>query len=183
MRVAFKYLLLQPSNIIKLSQAITKRGLCEQCEEEKTAERTLIMIKPDGVRRVLIGSIIKRFEQRGFKLVAIKMVHATDDILKEHYHELVAKPFFSELTNYIKSGPVVPMVWEGENIIEASRKIIGATKALESAPGTIRGDYFLHKDRNILHGSSSLEAAKKEIALWFEKDEIENWEFDWCYED
>lgn len=137
------------------------------------------MIKPDGVRRVCIGKIIARLEQRGFKLVAIKMMCATDKLLTQHYKDIVKKPFFPEVLAYIKSGPVIPMVWEGENIIEASRKLIGKTKPIESPPGTIRGDFFLDKDMNILHGSSSVEAAKQEIKLWFKPDEIVGWEFDW----
>lgn len=129
---------------------------------------------------MLIGKIIARLERRGFKLIAIKIMHACDEIIGEHYQHIRQKPFFPELLAYIKSGPVVPMVWEGRDIIEASRQLIGKTVALKSSPGTIRGDFFLDKDMNLLHGSSSVEDAKKEIDLWFKPDELLESQTDCC---
>ncbi|KAI4457693.1 nucleoside diphosphate kinase [Holotrichia oblita] len=180
MNKTLRHLLLRPTNLLKYSYPLTfKRAFGDECDQSESLERSLIMIKPDGVRRVCIGKIIARLEQRGFKLIAIKMMYATDELLNQHYKDIKKKPFFPEVLSYIKSGPVIPMVWEGENIIEASRKLIGKTKPIESPPGTIRGDFWLDKDMNILHGSSSVEAAKEEIDLWFKKNEVVDWAFDW----
>lgn len=130
-------------------------------------ERTFVMIKPDGVQRGLVGEIITRLERRGIKLVAMKFMNATDAILNDHYAEHIGKPFFAGLVEYIKSGPVVAMVWEGDNAIETIRKTMGKTKANEAEPGTIRGDFALHVSRNLVHGSDGAEAAAREIAIWF----------------
>jgi nucleoside-diphosphate kinase len=129
------------------------------------------MIKPDGVQRGLIGEIIQRIERRGIKLVAMKFMNATDAILEAHYAEHIGKPFFAGLVEYIKSGPVVAMVWEGDNVIETIRTTMGKTKAHEAAPGTIRGDLALHISRNLVHGSDGAEAAAREIAIWFSEAE------------
>jgi len=134
------------------------------------AERTLIMVKPDGVQRGLVGEIIKRFEQRGFKLVAMKMVSPPEDFMKKHYEDLSSKGFFAGLIKYMTSGPVVPMVWEGLGAVKTGRVILGTTNPQDSAPGTIRGDFCLHVGRNICHGSDAVESAEKEIALWFPID-------------
>lgn len=131
------------------------------------AEKTYIMIKPDGVQRGLIGEIIKRFEQKGFTLRALKMLTVEKSFAEKHYADLSEKPFFAGLVEYIISGPVVAMVWEGKGVIATGRTIIGATNPANSAPGTIRGDYAVEVGRNIIHGSDSLESAEKEIALWF----------------
>ncbi|KAF9789818.1 nucleoside diphosphate kinase [Thelephora terrestris] len=133
----------------------------------KNAERTYIMVKPDGVQRGLVGDIIGRFEKRGFKLIALKLVHATREHLEDHYGDLKGKPFFPGLINYMASGPVVAMVWEGLDAVKTGRSMLGATNPLASAPGTIRGDYALAVGRNICHGSDSVENAEKEIKLWF----------------
>ncbi|KAJ1523355.1 hypothetical protein ONE63_001224 [Megalurothrips usitatus] len=148
-------------------------------------ERTFIMVKPDGVQRGLVGKIIKRFEQKGFKLVALKFVWPTEDLLKKHYADLSARPFFPGLCKYMSSGPVVPMVWEGLNVVKTGRQILGATDPKDSAPGTIRGDLCIQVGRNILHGSDSVESAKKEIDLWFQPDQVVDWKpaaTSWIYE-
>ena len=125
------------------------------------------MIKPDGVQRGLVGTIIQRFEQRGFKLVAMKMVSVTKEHAEAHYADLSSKGFFGALVEYICSAPVVGMVWEGKDAVKTGRKIIGATNPLNSEPGTIRGDYCIDVGRNIIHGSDAVESAKHEIGLWF----------------
>ncbi|KAI0043566.1 nucleoside diphosphate kinase [Auriscalpium vulgare] len=131
------------------------------------SERTYIMVKPDGVQRGLVGNIIGRFEQRGFKLIALKLVHATPEHLEKHYADLKGKAFFPGLIKYMASGPVVAMVWEGLDAVKTGRVMLGATNPLASAPGTIRGDFALAVGRNICHGSDAVESAEKEIALWF----------------
>jgi nucleoside-diphosphate kinase len=150
-----------------------------------TAERTFIAIKPDGVQRGLVGDIIKRFEQRGFKLVALKMVQADKKQLEEHYKDLATKPFYAGLVKYMNSGPIVAMVWEGLQAVKTGRVMLGATNPLDSVPGTIRGDYCIQTGRNICHGSDSVESAEREIALWFGKEELVKWEDHsaaWIYE-
>eukprot|EP01066_Platyproteum_vivax_P007648 Platyproteum_vivax@DN3043_c0_g1_i1.p1 len=139
-------------------------------------ERTFIMIKPDGVQRGLIAKIICRFEERGYKLVAMKMMIPSEDHMKKHYAELSSKPFFPVLVKYMSSNPVVAMVWEGTDVVAQGRKMLGATKPLESNPGTIRGDYCIDVGRNICHGSDGVESAKKEIELWFSSEELCQWE-------
>jgi len=148
-------------------------------------ERTFIMVKPDGVQRGLVGKIIKRFEAKGFKLVALKFTWPSKELLKKHYADLSARPFFPGLVNYMSSGPVVPMVWEGLNVVKTGRQILGATNPADSAPGTIRGDLCIQVGRNILHGSDAVESANKEIALWFEDKELVSWTpaaENWVYE-
>lgn len=148
-------------------------------------ERTYIMIKPDGVQRNLVGNIISRFEQRGYKLCALKLFQADEKLLKEHYCDLVEKPFFPKLLSYMLSGPVTCMVWKGENAVKMGRQMLGATNPQESLPGTIRGDFSIVVGRNICHGSDSSENAEKEIALWFKEGEVVDWEdhsHDWVYE-
>lgn len=130
-------------------------------------ETTYIMIKPDGVQRGLVGKIIDRFEKKGFKLVGLKLTTPTKELLEQHYADLSSKPFFPGLIKYMMMGPVVAMVWEGDNVVATGRKMLGATKPADSAPGSIRGDLCIDVGRNIIHGSDSVEAAQKEIALWF----------------
>jgi nucleoside-diphosphate kinase len=129
-------------------------------------ERTLIVVKPDGVQRGLSGEIIARFEKRGFKLVALKMMNVTPELAQEHYAEHSQKPFFPGLVEFITSTPVVAMVLEGQNAIALSRQMIGATDPQNVAPGTIRGDYTLDKQANLIHGSDSPEASQRELKLW-----------------
>merc|ERR1711963_973226 len=147
-------------------------------------ERTFIMIKPDGVQRGLCGDIIKRFEQKGFKLVAMKFMQASEEHLKKHYADLSSKPFFAGLVKYMASGPVVPMVWEGLNVVKTGRVMLGETNPKDSKPGTIRGDFCIQVGRNICHGSDAVESAEKEIKLWFSEEELTSWKpaaIDWVY--
>ncbi|CAO1629979.1 unnamed protein product [Jaminaea pallidilutea] len=130
-------------------------------------EQTFIAVKPDGVQRGLVGEIIGRFEKRGYQLVAMKLVHASKDHLEKHYADLKGKPFFPGLIEYMSSGPVAAMVWQGKDVVKQGRALLGATNPLASAPGTIRGDFAIDVGRNICHGSDSVESAQKEISLWF----------------
>jgi len=144
------------------------------------------MIKPDGVQRGFIGRIISRFEDKGFRLVGLKMLQAEDDILNEHYAELKERPFFPGLMEYIKSGPVVAMCWEGHNVVATGRQMLGATNPENSGPGTIRGDFGVRPGRNIIHGSDSPENGEREIALWFAENELVEWspaQQPWVYDD
>jgi len=138
-------------------------------------ERTFIMVKPDGVQRGLVGTIIKRFEQRGFELVAMKFMQSSKEHLEQHYIDLKDKPFYRDLVSFMSSGPVVPMVWEGKNAAKAGRMMMGETDPQKSAVGSIRGDFCLDLGRNIIHGSDSTESAEKEIALWFKPEELVRW--------
>ncbi|XP_059627810.1 nucleoside diphosphate kinase B-like [Cornus florida] len=147
-------------------------------------EQTFIMIKPDGVQRGLVGEIIGRFEKKGFTLKGLKLISVERPFAEKHYEDLSKKPFFNGLVEYIISGPVVAMVWEGKKVVTTGRKIIGATNPSESAPGTIRGDFAVEIGRNVIHGSDSVESACKEIALWF-PDGVANWQSSlhpWIYE-
>jgi len=132
-------------------------------------ERTFLMIKPDGVERKLVGEIIRRFEQKGFVLVAIDMRVPTKELAEQHYAVHFDKPFFSGAVAFITSGPVVPMVWEGPDVVALARRVIGATNPQESTPGTIRGDFANITRENLIHGSDSVETAEQEIKLWFPK--------------
>ncbi|KAK9333437.1 nucleoside diphosphate kinase [Lipomyces starkeyi] len=148
-------------------------------------EQTFIAIKPDGVQRGLISPIISRFEQKGYKLVGIKLTQPTKTLLEEHYADLTTKPFFPGLLKYMLSGPVCAMVWEGKDVVKTGRVLLGATNPLAAGPGTIRGDFAIDVGRNVCHGSDSVESAKKEIGLWFKKDEVVSYTptiFKWIYE-
>lgn len=150
-----------------------------------STERTFIAIKPDGVQRGLISSILSRFENRGYKLVAIKLAQPTEALLREHYDDLQEKPFFPSLLSYMLSGPVLATVWEGKDVVKQGRAILGATNPLQSAPGTIRADFAIDMGRNVCHGSDSVESANKEIGLWFKKEELVDYKpamFGWIYE-
>ncbi|CCC10771.1 nucleoside diphosphate kinase [Copromyces sp. CBS 386.78] len=138
-------------------------------------EQTFIAVKPDGVQRGLVGNIVSRFENRGFKLVAMKLTSPGQAHLEKHYEDLNTKPFFAGLIKYMNSGPICAMVWEGKDAVKTGRTILGATNPLASAPGTIRGDFALDMGRNVCHGSDSVENAKKEIALWFKPEELNQW--------
>ena len=133
-------------------------------------QQTLVLVKPDGVRKNLIGEIIARFERRGLKVSALKLVKMTE--AKFHYAEHEGKPFFGELVDFITSGPVAAMVISGENAIKAVRGLMGATNPLESVPGSIRGDFALSIGENIVHGSDSEESAAREINNFFKPEEI-----------
>lgn len=130
-------------------------------------ERTFLMIKPDGVQRGLVGEIIGRFERKGFKLAELKMLTPTREMAEAHYGVHRDKPFFNGVVSFITSGPVVAMVWEGDGVVDLCRKMMGATKPVDSAPGTIRGDYANSIEKNLIHGSDSAETAADEIKLWF----------------
>lgn len=130
------------------------------------------MVKPDGLERRLAGEIIRRFETRGLKLRALKMVVPTRQTAESHYAVHSDKPFFSDLVNFITSGPVVAMVWEGEDAVKLTRTMIGATRPTEAVPGTIRGDFTTQLQANLVHGSDSPDNAEAEIALWFKPEEI-----------
>jgi len=134
--------------------------------------RTFAMVKPDGVEKGLVGEIISRFEKKGLKMVALKMMKITPELAEKHYSEHKGKPFFADLVNFITSGPVVAMVLEGENVIPTVRTMMGATNPQDAAPGTIRGDFALTIDENIIHGSDSPESAMREIGLFFKEEEM-----------
>jgi len=148
-------------------------------------ERTFIAIKPDGVERGLISEIIGRFEKRGYKLVAIKLVYPTENFAAKHYDDLKERPFFPGLIKFFSSGPVVAMIWEGADVVIQGRKLIGATNPGQAEPGSIRGDLCISTGRNIIHGSDSNDSAKHEISLWFNQNEVVNYDTSnakWIYE-
>ena len=135
-------------------------------------ERTLILIKPDAVQRLLIGRIIDRYEQRGLRIVALKMVHVDRDLAERHYAIHREKPFFAGLVEFIISSPLVAMAVEGSNAVAVCRAINGATKPHEAAPGSIRGDLALETGQNLVHASDAPDTAEHELALWFSDEEL-----------
>ena len=135
-------------------------------------EKTLVLVKPDGVKRALSGEIIKRFEQRGLRIAALKMCRLSREMAEKHYAEHAGNAFFSGLVEFIASGPVVAMVVQGENAIRAVRTMMGTTNPVDSAPGTIRGDLALVMENNVIHGSDGPESAPREISLFFAPEEI-----------
>ncbi|AWI12694.1 MULTISPECIES: nucleoside-diphosphate kinase [Bacillaceae] len=135
-------------------------------------EKTFLMVKPDGVQRGLIGEIVSRFERKGFQLVGAKLMQIPTSVAEQHYGEHKGKPFYDELVSFITSGPVFAMVWQGENVIATARQMMGATNPKDALPGTIRGDYGVTVGKNIIHGSDSLESAKREISLFFKEEEL-----------
>ncbi|MES1025700.1 MULTISPECIES: nucleoside-diphosphate kinase [Chroococcaceae] len=139
-------------------------------------ERTFLAIKPDGVQRGLVGEIISRFEAKGFTLVGLKFMQVSRELAEQHYGVHREKPFFAGLVEFITSGPVVAMVWEGDGVIAAARKMIGATNPLNAEPGTIRGDFGVDIGRNIIHGSDAPETATQEVSLWFKDEELVSWQ-------
>ncbi|PWN51071.1 NDK-domain-containing protein [Violaceomyces palustris] len=146
-------------------------------EYKTSSERSFIMIKPDGTSRQIVGDVIKRFEQRGYKLVAIKSLVPSQELAKEHYIDLASRPFYPALVKYITCGtPVIAMVWEGKDIIRQGRRMVGATNPLEADPGSIRGQYCISVGRNIIHASDAFDSATKEIGLWFDPKELADYE-------
>lgn len=135
-------------------------------------ERTFIAVKPDGVKRGLVGNIVERFERKGYKIIAMKMLQPTIEIAAKHYAEHVGKPFYNRLINYITSGPIVAMVVEGNNVVKGARHIMGSTKPDEAEVGTIRADFAQTMEYNVVHGSDSVESAEREIAIYFKPEEI-----------
>lgn len=149
-------------------------------------ERSLVLVKPDGVQRGLIGEIISRLERRGLRLVAARFVQVSQELAEEHYAIHKGKAFYPGLLVYITAAPVMAMVWEGPNAIAAIRQTMGATRPWEAAPGTVRHDFALEVGRNITHASDSPENGKKESLLWFKENEIISWSRDvdkWVFED
>jgi nucleoside-diphosphate kinase len=154
-------------------------------EDAKRQERTFVMIKPDGVQRGLVGTIINRFEQRGYKLIGMKMSNPSKEHLETHYGDLKERKFFPSLIEYMLMGPVVAMVWQGTAAVSTGRKIVGATNPLDSTPGTVRGDFCIETGRNVIHASDSVDNAEKEINLWFTDSEVKSWARDtdkWVFE-
>ncbi|MBC6476120.1 MAG: nucleoside-diphosphate kinase [Hormoscilla sp. GM102CHS1] len=148
-------------------------------------ERTFLAIKPDGVQRSLVGDIIRRFEVKGFTLVGLKLMNVSRELAEKHYEVHKERPFFSSLIEFITSGPVVAMVWEGDGVVASARKIIGATNPLNAEPGTIRGDFGIDVGRNLIHGSDTIETAQREINLWFTQAELVSWKpslMSWLHE-
>lgn len=147
-------------------------------------EKTFLMVKPDGVQRNLIGKIVERFEAKGFKLAGAKLMVISDELAENHYGEHKERPFFGELVDFITSGPVFAMVWEGENVIKTARDMMGKTNPQEAAMGTIRGDYGMTVGKNVIHGSDSPESAEREIGLFFNEHEIVSYtkqDISWIY--
>jgi nucleoside-diphosphate kinase len=135
-------------------------------------EKTFLMVKPDGVQRQLIGEIVGRFERKGLQLVGAKLMTIPVSLAEQHYGEHKGKPFYDDLVSFITSGPVFAMVWQGENVVELTRKMMGKTNPKDAEPGTIRGDYSMFVSKNIIHGSDSPESADREIALFFNENEL-----------
>ncbi|MSU80487.1 MAG: nucleoside-diphosphate kinase [Gemmataceae bacterium] len=145
-------------------------------------QRTLILLKPDCVQRHLIGALIQRFEQKGLRLVALKFTQANRDLAKKHYAVHKKKPFYESLLSFLTSGPTVAIVWEGREAVAVVREMIGKTDGAKSPPGTIRGDYGISVQNNLIHGSDSAENAAAEIALWFQPSDLVSWQpadMDW----
>lgn len=135
-------------------------------------EKTFLMVKPDGVQRNLIGEIVARFERKGFQLVGGKLMSISKELAEEHYGEHKERPFFGELVDFITSGPVFAMVWEGENVIATARQMMGSTNPKDAAQGTIRGDFAITVGKNVIHGSDSPASAEREIGLFFKQEEL-----------
>jgi nucleoside-diphosphate kinase len=148
-------------------------------------ERTLVLVKPDGVQRGLVGEVISRLERRGLRLVAAKFMQVSRELAETHYAVHQGKPFYAGLVTYITSAPVMAMVWEGPNAVAAVRQTMGATRPTEAAPGTIRHDFALEVGRNLTHASDTPENGEKEVALWFKTGELVAWKRDvdpWIFE-
>lgn len=139
-------------------------------------ERTFLMIKPDGVQRGLIGEIVSRFEKKGLQLSAAKFMQITRERAEIHYADHKGKPFYEPLLAFITSGPVFAMVWSGDNVIALTRALIGKTDAIDAAPGTIRSDFAVHTNFNLIHGSDSAASAEREIAIFFSPEELVDYE-------
>lgn len=149
-------------------------------------ERTLVLVKPDGVQRALIGEVISRLERRGLRMVAAKFVAVSKELAETHYAIHKGKPFYDGLIAYITSAPVMAMVWEGPQAVAAVRQTMGATKPVEAAPGTLRHDFALEVGRNLTHASDTVENGAKEVELWFKKSELVEWKREvdrWVFEE
>ena len=139
-------------------------------------ERTLVLIKPDGVQRGLVGEVTTRLERRGLRLIGAKFMHVSQDLAETHYAIHKGKPFYEGLIGYITSAPVMAMVWEGPSAIAAVRQTMGATRPVDASPGSIRHDFALEVGRNLTHASDSIENGVAEVILWFSEDELVSWE-------
>jgi len=137
-------------------------------------QQTLILLKPDAIQRRLAGSIIQRFEQKGLRLTGLKLVHADRALAERHYAVHKGKPFYESLLQFLTSGPTIAMVWQGREAVAVCRNLMGPTDGAKAAPGTIRGDFALSVQNNLIHGSDSAENAAAEVALWFEPKELVN---------
>ncbi len=149
-------------------------------------ERSLVLVKPDAVQRGLIGEVILRLERRGLRLVAAKFINVSQELARIHYAVHLGKPFYDGLISYITSAPVMAMVWEGPNAINAIRQTMGATSPTAAAPGSIRHDFALEIARNLTHASDTVDNGEKEVALWFTPQELVAWERSidqWVFED
>ena len=138
-------------------------------------QRTLVLLKPDCIQRRLIGTLIGRFEQKGLRLVALKFVQASRELAEQHYAVHKGKPFYESLLSFLTSGPAVAIVWEGREAVSVVREMMGKTDGAKSPPGTIRGDFGISVQNNLIHGSDSAENAAAEIALWFQAGELVSW--------
>jgi len=148
------------------------------------AERTLVIIKPDGIQRHLTGEIISRFEKKGLKLIAARFMKISEELARKHYAVHEGKPFFEKVVKYISSSPALVMVWEADSVISIVRKMLGATFGYDAEAGTIRGDLGVSRGYNLVHGSDSRESAEYEIGLYFNEDDIVDYKFadeDWLY--
>ncbi|KAF0853157.1 mitochondrial nucleoside-diphosphate kinase [Andalucia godoyi] len=171
------------SALLSVSLAMTPTSSTTLNADSK--ERTYIMLKPDAVNRRLIGEILSRFEKRGYNVVGLKVLTPSRELAEAHYAEHKERPFFKGLVDFLTSGPVVAIVIEGDNAVATARTMIGVTKPQASAPGTIRGDLSIDVGRNIIHGSDSVESARREIGLWFRPVEIVDFkpvDHAWVYE-
>ena len=139
-------------------------------------ERTLVLVKPDGVQRGLVGTVIKRFEDKGLQIAGLKLMRVTEDLAREHYKEHVGKPFFDGLLSFITSSPVAAIAVDGDGAIAIVRNMMGETNPAKAAPGTIRGDFGIDFGLNIVHGSDGLESAERELALFFDRNELIDYE-------
>ncbi len=150
-----------------------------------STERTLVLVKPDGVQRGLIGQVLARLEARGLKLIGLKLMQMDEALANRHYAEHVEKPFFPGLRDFITSGPLVAAGFEGANAVQLVRNTMGATNPLDATPGSIRADFGVDLGRNVIHGSDSPESGERELALFFEPSELVSWSRDvegWIYE-
>ena len=139
-------------------------------------ERSLVLVKPDGVQRALVGEVISRLERRGLRLVAAKFIQVNRELAETHYAIHKGKPFYEGLIRFITSAPVMAMVWEGPNAVAAVRQTMGSTRPTEAAPGTLRHDFALEVGRNLTHASDSVENGAQEVALWFKPEELVDWQ-------
>ena len=144
----------------------------QRIKNELPFERTVVLVKPDGVQRGLIGKVISRFEDKGLQLVGLKIMNVSDTIVESHYSHLKDRPFFKSLTGFMQSSPVVAMVWQGVDVVNAVRLICGITNARKAEAGSIRGDFGMGNSANIVHASDSVENAKEEIVRFFDEHEV-----------